>query len=324
MELIFLTYINRSGSTYLAQVLSGSDEILVCPEAEILIEEFLEGPEKDFVLTNTSRKKLNKYINEDWKLKHWSFEAEDLESLSTVSNNFEAFRALLGLYRDRIKPDAIKIIFKAERIIYLWNRLTKVIHGENLIHLIAVIRDPRGIYASQKNTIWPNSDRPFSQNPVHTSILWKRYIKKVQQLIRLNSDIILIKYEDLLRDPAKSLKNLAERIRLKKYSFHAENGDYYNRIPEDQQLIHRNIKSQPIMEKENEWKYVLNSLEIDMIQGITYKYMKKMGYNPEIRNVSLLKLMQIIIPQTIVYYFHFYSDKIFFRINKMINGKGSL
>ena len=324
MELLFLTYINRSGSTFLAQILSGSDEILVCPEAEILIAEFLEGPKKDFVLTDTSRKKLIQYINEDWKLKHWSFKAEDMESLSFVSNNFEAFHTLLGLYRDRIKPHATKIIFKAERIIYLWNRLKKAIHGENLIHLIAVIRDPRGIYASQKNTTWPNSDKPFSQNPVHTSILWRRYIKEVQRLIRLNYNITLIKYEDLLRDPAESLESLAEKIQLKKFSFQPENGDYYNRIPDDQQLIHSNIKSQPIREKENEWKYVLNKLEIDLVQCITHKYMKRMGYSPEIRNISLLRLLQTIIPQTIVYYFHFYSDKIFFRINKMINGKGSL
>jgi hypothetical protein len=324
LELIFLTYINRSGSTFLAQIMSRSDEILVCPEAEVLVEKFLEAPEKKFVLTDISKKNLIQCLNEDWKFKHWGISSEDLESLPVVSNNFKAFCSILNIYREKIKPTASKILFKAERIIYLWNRLEKVFQGDNKLYLIAIIRDPRGIYASQKNTSWPGSDRPFSYNPVHTSILWRRYIREVQRLMKFNSNIKQIKYEDLLKNPAGSLEYLTQKIRLKKISFIPGNGDYYDRIPEDQKLIHGNIKLHPIREKENEWKRILNKLEIDLIQSITNKCMNKVGYIPEIRNVSLFRLLQIIIPQIMIYYFHFYSNKIFFRINKMINGKGSL
>ncbi len=153
------------------------------------MQKFLEAPEKNFILTDKSGTKLLQNLNLDWKFKHWGMSQEDMVSLSSKSNNFDAFCSILKLYRDKVKPQASKILFKAERIIYLWDRLKKGYHGDNLLHLIAVVRDPRGTYASQKNTIWPGSDRPFSQNPVHTSILWNSYIKEVQRLTRFHSDI---------------------------------------------------------------------------------------------------------------------------------------
>jgi hypothetical protein len=322
--MIFLTYINRSGSTYLAQILSVSEEILVCPEAEILVEKFLEAPEKNFILTDTLRNELIQQINNDWKLRHWDLRPEDLESLSKASNNFDAFFLLLCIYRDRIKPAATKILFKAERILHLWEKLEKLYRGDNLLHLIAVVRDPRGIYASQKNTRWPGSEKPFSDNPVHSCLFWRRYVKEVQRLLILHSEISIIRYEDLLNKPEETLEYLTQKIRIKRIPFLPEKGDLDSRIPEDQKHLHGNIKAQPVREKEKEWQGILNNYEIDLIQIMTNKYMNKLGYATEIRKVSLFKLIKTILPQTITYYISFNSKRIVFWIIKIIHGKGSL
>ena len=42
MTIAFLTYVNRSGSTYLANLLSASDAICVCPEGDKLVSLLLE------------------------------------------------------------------------------------------------------------------------------------------------------------------------------------------------------------------------------------------------------------------------------------------
>jgi len=325
LDLIFLTYINRSGSTYLAQLLSASDEVLVCPEAEILVHEFLEAPDKDFFLSDTSNNRLGYYLAEDWKLKHWGLKLEDLEFLSSVSRNIEAFRKLLSLYRDRIKPGATKIIFKAERLIYLWKKLEKASQlSGNKIKLIAVIRDPRGIYASQKNTIWPDSDRPFSRNLIKTGILWYHYVKKILHLISRRINITLIRYEDLIKNPEGSLDNIAKRIRIRKISIQPDKGDFYDRIPVNQKPIHGNIRSQPIREKENEWKDILNNLEIDLIQSVTGKAMKEMGYHLEKRKTSIFRLLKVKIPGVGMFYFNQCLAKIFFKINRLFHGRHGL
>jgi hypothetical protein len=324
LKLIFLTYINRSGSTYLSQMLSSSEEILVCPEAEILVENFLEDPGKNFIRTKTSLKKVIHKLNTDWKFRHWNISREELESIFTSSDNFNIFRSILNLYRKKTKPDASIILFKAERIIYLWNRLSSTKHGDDLLHLVVLVRDPRGVYASQKNTRWPGSDRPFSDNPVYAGILWNRYIKEIYRLKKVHSNVTLIRFEEYLRNPELSLKSLSERVQLKINSLAPENGDYYSRIPEDQKQIHENIRSRPIMEKENEWKGNLNNMEIDLIQNLTERYMYKLGYTAETRRNNFLKIRSIIILESISYYFRYYTEKIIFRINKIMNGRDSI
>ncbi len=324
MELIFLTYINRSGSTYLAQILSSSEEILVCPEADILVERFLEDPEKKFISDDKNRKKLFHELITDWKFKHWGISQEELEAIFGEQDNFSAFCSILNLYRGKIKPDATKIVFKAERIIYLWNRIIRAYDSCDLLYLIAIIRDPGGVYASQKNTRWPGSDRPFSQNPVHTSILWNRYIRTIYNLKEAYPDIILIRFEDLLKYPEASIKNTSSGIHLKINSLSPGEGDFYSRIPDDQKQIHGNINSPPIREKENEWKQILDRKEIDLIQCVARRFMIKSGYTPERRKGSLLSLSITIILQTISFYFSFCTNKILFWINKIIHGKGSI
>ena len=318
MELIFLTYINRSGSTYLAQILSSSREILVCPEAEVLVEKFLEDPGKKFKSTESEGRKQIQGLNSDWKFKYWYIAPEELESLSPAPNNYGIFYSIINLYKEKIKPGALKILFKAERILYLWDKIKGASQSDDLLHLIAVVRDPRGVYASQKQTVWPGSEKPFSQNPVQTGILWNRFIRELHRLMKTHSDVTVVRYEDLIKAPAGSLEYLTRRINLRKTSFSPGDGDYYSRIPENQRQIHGNIKLQPLREKEDEWKRILNELEIELIQNITSKCMKISGYSKEARKICFLKLQMKIIPKTISFYFSYCSKKLLFWINKIL------
>lgn len=320
MEIIFLTYINRSGSTYLAQILSASDDLLVCPEAEILVQEFLEDPGKNFSLSELYAKKLIQYLENDRKLKHWGLTDEDVGSLSSVKDNFEAFKQLLRNYRDKTKPDATKIMFKAERIVYLWDKINMAKYPDDKIQLISVIRDPRAIYASQKKTLWPGTDQPFSQNSVHTALSWCRYIRKVLRLSALYKNTIHIRFEDLLKEPVKSLNTLMNKLQLSKIDFQPEEGDLYNRIPADQKIIHGNIQLQPVVEKENEWKQKLTGLEIDLIQTTARKELHGAGYKTQQRKSGLIKIFSIRILQVVFYYFNLYSSRAFFKLKKMIYG----
>ena len=70
MTIILLTYVNRSGSTYLANLLSASENICVCPEGDRLVSLFLENPGVPFHYNTQWETKLSKILRSDGKLKH--------------------------------------------------------------------------------------------------------------------------------------------------------------------------------------------------------------------------------------------------------------
>ena len=101
MRIIFITYINRSGSTYLSNLFSKSGDILVCPEADILVDLFLVNPEKKFSLTN-NKELLNQIISYDKKLKYWEIHAADIQLPQKPFTNFDLFIAILISYKNKV------------------------------------------------------------------------------------------------------------------------------------------------------------------------------------------------------------------------------
>jgi len=92
LNLIFITYVNRSGSTYLANIFSKYDEVLVCPEADILINKFLINPSKSFKFNDLEKNRIKKIVDQDNKLKLWNISFNNLLTLEYSKINFDSFR----------------------------------------------------------------------------------------------------------------------------------------------------------------------------------------------------------------------------------------
>jgi len=282
LELIFLTYVNRSGSTYLASHLNRSEKILACPEAEILIDLFLTEPEKKFKY-NKIHLRLKKLIAADKKLKYWHLSQDDIVKLKSAKTRFNAFLSVIHAYKERVKPKADIVVFKAERLIDLFPRIHSYCFNKYKVYFISVIRDCRAVYASQNRTSWPGKKKVMSRNPIRTAKYWVNHVEKI---LSVNSPrFYIIKYELLIREFSKVIDNVFSRLGVENPDVIQQSEDFYNRLPEDHKKIHQNLLSPPDHQKIEEWKLNLKQQDIYLIEKYSGLYLGKMDY--QLSNLSL-------------------------------------
>lgn len=311
MKLILLTYVNRSGSTFLANTLSKSKDIMVFPEAEILVNLLLVQPELKFDLFD----EIGTQIKIDPKLKCWNLSIDSLSVLQNVETNFEAFVEILKAYKNRYKPDAKILLFKAERLIYLYDRIHIYFKQKFNLFMVGLVRDPRGIFASQKRTKMPLNGTDMSQNPVYTTICWDNFVT-VLDSIESRDDVLNIKFENLILQYSETCGNLMTRLGISNFNFSFK-GDLWDRIPFDQRSIHLLIDKKPDKERIDKWKDELKENEIYLIERYSSKGMRAFGYQPEV------VLRKRVFKQDLVgcfywalYYLRRVINKVLFRVYK--------
>ena len=269
-------YLNRSGSTFLSNQLSKLSEILVCPEAEVLVNMLLKNP--DTRLNKKDQEILGSAMEKDRKLKHWNL---DIDSKKTESQSkLDLFFNILNQYRSRTKPGSTVIVFKAVDLI----NCIEILHEYGLnkgldIYFISLIRDPRAIFNSQRQTYVEHRKKLMNRNPLATVYQWNYFVTKSFYYSSLTK-LIILRYEDLIYNLEIELNQL-----LKFISFHGEHtfvglqGDLKARIPHDQLSMHQNITDPPIPEKVNQWQTECKGMIQELIQQYTKEGLKQMKYN---------------------------------------------
>jgi len=177
---------------------SKSPDVLVCPEGEVLMNELLVHPGHPFDFNNSIREKFARLLKEDPKLKYWNLSDDIIDNLPKSATNFEIFVSILTSYKEQTKPEASVVLFKAERLIHLFDNLENVGLQDD-VFLLSIIRDCRGVYASQKQTKFPDTEKYMSRNPVETAVNWKIHINKALKMQQARN-LELIRYEELISD----------------------------------------------------------------------------------------------------------------------------
>lgn len=286
LNIIFITYINRSGSTYLANLLSRYDELLVCPEAEVLINKFLINPEKKYEFNSSEAIELFDILENDNKLVHWGISITELNYLNSAKTNFDAFVHILYIYLKKTKPDATTIIFKGDSIIHHFDKINHYAEGKYNVSLISMLRDIRAVYHSQKNTI--GSDKKImSVNPLNTAREWNNYVAALK-LISYEENFYPIKYENLVSDPEKTVNILLKQLNLNLNPPKKE-GDLYKRIPEHLLKMHTNINMPNDVSRINAWKENLSKLEIYIIENETEEFLFNNNYDLMSVKINLMR-----------------------------------
>ena len=194
MKYIFIIYLNRSGSTFLANQLSKLSEILVCPEAEVLVNILLKNPGTR--INEREQETLGSAIENDRKLKHWNL---DIDSKKTESQSkLDLFFNILNQYRSRTKPGSTVIVFKAVDLI----NCIEIFHEYGLnkgldIYFISLIRDPRAIFNSQRQTYVEHRKKLMNRNPLATVYQWNYFVTMSIYYSSLTK-LIILRYEDLI------------------------------------------------------------------------------------------------------------------------------
>lgn len=276
MNILFLSYINRSGSTYLANLLGGSDNICSLPEAEVIIKHLLLHP------LSHIRKKDIKYLSlrllDNPKLKNWNIGNEEISEIlanAIGKISFSIFMELVRIYIERNKPQADFALFKGTELLKAYS-LNHDFFYQNNIQLITILRDGRAAYASQKSSLGSLTGLPMSTNVITTAIQWKEFAIKKSSTISID-----IKYEDLVLNPAATLKLVSNNIHASGIGFKdipAKNGI---KIPDEQKHLHRNIYNPPDTNRINGWRDELTAEEINCFEMIAKNTLMNNGYQCE-------------------------------------------
>lgn len=311
MKLIFLTYINRSGSTFLANLLSGSEDVLVLPEADILVSSFLEDPGRMINFNEKNTRKLKEILSDDPKLKHWRISLDSVVQPGESLSGFKVFCRILDGYRKIHKPRASVMIFKAERIIRLLPGFKESTSDVD-VRFLGLIRDPRGTFLSQRDTVSPMTGEAFCTDPVTFAIQWRNFVRLCEQYIRSNG-LQIVQFEKLIQSQNTVLERLYPALEMKRFIADPAMGDLYDRIPDDHKAIHTNITNAPIPGKTDEWEYRLSVEEILLIERTTGNRMLNWGYHLKQSGHGSFILRRAIFE--INYIIKTFVRKLFFHIN---------
>jgi hypothetical protein len=308
-RLIFLCYLNRSGSTYLANLLSKSPNVCVCPESDTLVELFLAKPGKK--LHPSAIDTLKRAVKSGPKLSVWGYTEKTINALPSGANNFNSFLYLLTDYQKRTKPGAEILVFKAERLLELYEAYAKLSPPGYDINWLAVVRDVRAVYASQKRTLFPGTQKPMSFSPVATTMHWNKYAVQCLKNIR-KQGFLLIRYEDLILNYERTFSSLLKSLHIATFDFVSAKGDLMQRLPESHRKIHTTIDDSPDPASIKRWEKELINYEIAVIQSLSARNLQQFEY-PFVTTIDRKLFRLRVFTLKVKYYARFYFRKLLFK-----------
>ncbi|WP_417514644.1 sulfotransferase family protein [Minwuia sp.] len=291
-QIVFLMYENRSGSTFLASRLDLHDEIAVTIETEAFADLLETGPE---IRSEEDVDRVTDTFMDDDKFRAWNLDRKTLRfGLAVLSRpaSFEVIlRKVLDLHFDG--ADVPYYLVKGTRLTHHIARLRKEIPSARYLH---IIRDPRGVFGSQKQSIGSYTARAMNDDPFDAARRWAANAQRVDKVA--GEDLMEVRYEDLITDhdaTMDSIRAFIQRDDLPEIARAAEmDGEaYLAKIPEDQRHLHQNLVRQPRADRVEAWREELTDAEIALTQQGAGSMLDAKGYAPDegaARRAGRLKL----------------------------------
>jgi hypothetical protein len=270
-HLILVTYQNRSGSTLLLNLFSRDKNLTTCPEAEILIDLLLSSPSKRVCNASPSILEL---LENDKKLISWGLPTSIYKSNNHNLTYFDLFLNIISAYKNTRAPNSQVILFKGTNISKHYEKIKNLCESKGIkTNLIRIIRDPRAIWASQKRTISPTTNRKMSENPLDVARSWSCWIEQTSKY----NDIITLKYEDLILKGEDEFSLLCKQLELD-FKIDYPSGTHYNNLTDEHKNIHPNITKPLDQERITAWSKELSKYSICTIEKICREQMVAFNY----------------------------------------------
>ncbi len=285
LELAFLVFRSRSGSTLFGDRLGRHPEIVVAPETNALPRLFFYFKNKKIETDKINYIKIIDFLLAEKKFEEWGLSKQLL--LKTFnkykpSSCWKIFSCLCGLYRDLVKKDAKIFVVKKDG--WYSDNAKLLLKVYNNSKILWMIRDPRATYNSASKSIYSRTGQPIDKNVFHNSYFWKKYINKMISMRRESSEkMIEIYYEKFLSSPEETLslcwKFLDVRI-LNKYEMSEiiKKHSSSQLIKQSTQHLHKDVINEFILDNVHKWKYQLPSWKIYLINFVCKKQMRETGY----------------------------------------------
>lgn len=285
LQLAFLVFRSRSGSTLFGDRLGRHPEIIVAPETNALPRLVLYFKNKIIDENKINYSEIIDFLYAEKKLEEWEVPKQLL--LKTFEKHkpnscWKVFYCLCGLYRDIIKKNAKIFVVKKDGWYSDNAKLLLKIYNNSKI--LWMIRDPRATYNSASKAIYSRTGQPIDKNVFHNSYFWKKYINKMISMRKESSEkMIEIYYEKFLFSPEETLslcwkfletRNLNKDEMSKIMKKHSSS----QLIKQSTQHLHKDVTNEIFTDYINKWKDQLPIWKIYLINLICRKQMRETGY----------------------------------------------
>lgn len=269
-RLAVLTYLSRSGSTFLAERLARLEGCFVSLEARV--PDGIIHPPPALQEPASAAAFLDR-LYADEKFRAWGVPREELAAALAELPFPLGLQPLLRLLLERAaapeKP-ALCIYKKGHYLFHLEALRQRLPEARVLV----LLRDPRGVYNSQKRAVSSRGER-MALAPPQTGRLYRRAMAALAPY-RGAPWLHIVRYEDLLDPAGRAWPALLEFLELAPAERPA--GDYAERIPPEQRHLHLNVGGAPLRQRAEAWRRELSPAEIHSLQRTAGEALAAGGY----------------------------------------------
>ena len=277
MKLIILNYIDRSGSTFLANQISKFSEILVFPETCFFSGYLLKNPQQKFKVDNSLKRRISILLEEKNQLHQWHLSELVNRNWSKETANIDVFFEMLRIYAEKHNSKARIWVFKQPNMFTLIENNNKLKVPGLEIKYICIIRDPRAVFNSQLKASRDFPDLSFYKNPLVAAYTWLYFYNKTKSFSG-NSDFYLVYYEQLISRYNEEFSALMKFLEHNVNSdLYCKKGKLFELLSETEKSLHSKINDEPDILRIDAWKEELKPLMIRLIDN----YALKKQYIPE-------------------------------------------
>lgn len=277
INIIFLIYCARSGSTLLSRLLDEYSDIGVTIETRFMKDllDLKQGFEKQ-----ETAEVLFRRLEKSDKFSNLNIGSDDFidrfDGKHTVSSIAES---ILDAYFSREKPQSRAWIVKDSANVYYMNQILKEMPDSRFIH---IIRDGRAVLNSMLNTVDPYTRKSMSIDTINTARYWKKYITCADTFKEEHPEAILeMQYENLITNTEAEINKIRKFIGLKCGETEVIKNtsvNYFDKIPEPEKEIHHLVMSKPEISRLDAWEDKLPIPDKRLFEYITGTVLTKKGY----------------------------------------------
>lgn len=273
MKLFFIAGDARSGTTFIAKQLSDNFGLCIIPETNFIIN----------VIDNYSKTKiessseLDRVIELTYEPKFYDLGIEREEIEKDITQKLpislqEYFLSVLTLYTEKQNLSDSTYIGIKKHFSFEYHKMKKYFPESKYI---CVIRDLRAVFSSQKNSLHSSSNKPMSDDPIKTAIVWKKKAIIIDELTKLyKNDTLVIRYEDFILNLKDSLDQIGSFLGVNK----TEDNTLKYKVPERYKKIHDNVNKAPISNRIDAWKSSLDFSYIETCEFVAKDQLERFGY----------------------------------------------
>lgn len=279
-RIVFLMYENRSGSTFLASRLDQHPEVGVTIETETFAELLETGPT---LRDGADLDRIVRTFVSERKFAEWNIPEATLRDTLAGLPRPAAFDSILRTVLDLHfgGADIACYLVKGTRLTHHIARLRQAVPGAGFLH---IIRDPRGVFASQKQAIGSDTAAAMNEDALDAARRWAANARRVDRVA--GPDLLEVRYEDLIADHDTTMAVVRPFVAGAGRPPLADPGDldgeaYLSRIPVDQRHLHRNLVRRPRSDRIEAWRDELTAVEIALTQAGAAGMLAAKGYRAD-------------------------------------------